>query len=235
MLIREGSERTLQVDLSLATVLAFLAGGVNSAGFVAYGYFSANMTGNVSTSAEMASVMMLTAAGAFLIIVVMFMLGAFLASLFIEAGKRLELKKIYAVALSIEAVLLIATGMAVALSANAAHGVLVVGTLSFAMGIQNAASTRLSGSRVRTTHVSGVATDLGIGLGQLLSSNDQKQRSISLSRLRLNLATLLSFALGGVAGVLSYQTFQSYAFSLFGLLLLFLSARYVFTPSRMEG
>ena len=32
----------------LASSLAFVAGGVNSAGFLAYQYFSANMTGNVS-------------------------------------------------------------------------------------------------------------------------------------------------------------------------------------------
>ncbi|MCP5810116.1 DUF1275 domain-containing protein, partial [Klebsiella pneumoniae] len=37
--------------------------------------------------------------------------------------------------------------------------------LAFLMGLQNATVTRISDARVRTTHVSGMATDIGIELG----------------------------------------------------------------------
>ena len=161
------------------------------------------------------------------------MLGAFLASAFIEGGKRLRFRRIYAVTLLAEAGLLIATGVIVQHASVPANGALVVGTLALAMGIQNAASTRLSGSKVRTTHVSGVATDLGVGLAQLLSPNDPEQKTALLTRLGLNLTTLLSFTVGGVAGVLCYEVCGGYTFSLVGAILLSLSARYIFARANM--
>ena len=88
MLIHENENRSDGADLLLACLLAFIAGGVNSVGFIAYGYFSANMTGNVSLVSETLSVWELRTAFAFSAIVLMFILGAFLASLFIQAGKR---------------------------------------------------------------------------------------------------------------------------------------------------
>ncbi|MGI4764780.1 MAG: DUF1275 family protein, partial [Janthinobacterium lividum] len=52
MLIREGQARSFPIDLRLACLLSLVAGGLNSAGFYAVGFFSANMTGNVSTMAD---------------------------------------------------------------------------------------------------------------------------------------------------------------------------------------
>ena len=105
MLVHEGDSRTSKIDLLLAAVLAFVAGGVNSAGFLAFGYFSANMTGNVSMISDHMSVREFSAALAFLMIVVMFVLGAFSASLFIEIGKQRRLANIYALTLLSEAAL----------------------------------------------------------------------------------------------------------------------------------
>jgi uncharacterized membrane protein YoaK (UPF0700 family) len=52
MLIREGNERTIAIDVKLATSLAAVAGSLNTAGFQAAGFFSANMTGNVSSLSD---------------------------------------------------------------------------------------------------------------------------------------------------------------------------------------
>ena len=85
---------------------------------------------------------------------------------------------------------------------------LVLG-LSFLMGLQNAIVTTISGARVRTTHISGMATDIGIELSMLFdiargrepSSQTERYRS----RLKLHSQTILSFLAGGFAGVLIYQ------------------------------
>lgn len=234
MLVHEGDTRTASVDLLLAAILAFVAGGVNSAGYMVYGYFSANMTGNVSIASELLSVWQLNAAFAFLTVVAMFIFGAFLASLFIEIGKGRKLTNIYALTLVAEAAVLMAVGLALVLKAQPPNGILVVGLLSLTMGIQNAASTRISGSRVRTTHVSGIATDIGVGLAMLSGSKADPAKADMIRRLKLHLATIIFFALGGVIGVLSYESLRGSAFCVFAAILLSLSARYLRKPPTRE-
>lgn len=227
MLVHEGDSRTSKIDLLLAAVLAFVAGGVNSAGFLAFGYFSANMTGNVSMISDHMSVREFSAALAFLMIVVMFVLGAFSASLFIEIGKQRRLANIYALTLLSEAALLLAVGLYAGSAGPAANGITIAGLLSFTMGSQNAASTRISGSRVRTTHVSGIATDIGVGLALLIGGKAAPERPQIVRRLTLHAATVLFFLLGGVAGVLGYKAAGGSVFCAFSVILLALCARYI--------
>ena len=52
MLIHAGRDRPVTFDLQLAVWLSLAAGAVNAAGFRALGFFSANMTGNVSSMSE---------------------------------------------------------------------------------------------------------------------------------------------------------------------------------------
>lgn len=227
MLLHEGDSRTPQTDLMLASSLAFVAGGVNSAGFLAYQYFSANMTGNVSMASDHFAVAQFDLALGFLAIILMFIFGAFTASVIIEFGRRQRRSNIYALTLILEAALLILVGLAMTLSPRAPNGVLIVGLLSFTMGIQNAASTRISGSRVRTTHVSGVATDLGVGLAMLFGSSTSADRLAIALRLKLHLATIVFFALGGVLGVLGHPHLGGVSFCVFAMPLIILSVRYL--------
>jgi uncharacterized membrane protein YoaK (UPF0700 family) len=90
------------------------------------------------------------------------------------------------------------------------HGVpfLIIG-LSFLMGLQNAIVTHISQARVRTTHVSGMATDLGIGLARLMAipmgGMADEERATVLLKLRLHAGTIASFMAGGVLGVLAWR------------------------------
>ena len=79
------------------------------------------------------------------------------------------------------------------------------------MGMQNAVVTRISNARVRTTHVTGMVTDIGIELGNLvdlawhqrgLRGRDAKYNA---GKLLLHGVTVLAFLGGGVAGVLAYR------------------------------
>ncbi len=225
MLIHEGDSRTARTDLGLASTLAFVAGGVNSAGFMAFHSFSANMTGNVSMASELLAIEGYDQALGFLTIVLMFILGAFAASLLIEVGKRERRRNIYALTLIAESAILLGIGGSAVLGVGHSNGMLVVGLLSLTMGIQNAASTRISGSRVRTTHVSGVATDIGVGIAMLLGG-DVADRAAVRRRLGLHFATISAFAIGGVIGVIGYQNLGSFAFALFAAPLITLGVLY---------
>jgi uncharacterized membrane protein YoaK (UPF0700 family) len=227
MLVKEGESRTLSTDILLASSLAFVAGGVNSAGYLGFGYFSANMTGNVSLVSDHVSMGDIDLAVAFLVIVAMFVAGAFAASLFIQFGKRRRFGAIYAIALLTEAALLMAIGVWSVMSATHVSGVRIVGVISFAMGIQNAASTRISGSKVRTTHVSGIATDIGVGMAQMLESNDAHAAKHTRDRLMLHSATIGSFLVGGTIGVLGYRLAEGAVFCGFSLVILAMCVRYL--------
>ncbi|WP_449395576.1 YoaK family protein [Devosia riboflavina] len=218
MLIHEGHERTAAIDLKLAGSLAAVAGAINAAGFQATGFFTANMTGNVSSLADQVGLSNYALAAAFLALVVSFVAGAFCSGVLIEIGRSRQIRGIYAYSILVEALLLLAFAVAdFALPIDQSRPILVFG-LSFIMGLQNAATTRISNARVRTTHVSGMATDLGLNLAALTSSG--RDQDEVRSRLVLHLSTLGSFLLGGIVGVLSYLVIGAFVFVLAATVLL---------------
>lgn len=219
MLIRTGDERTESIDLFLAGVLSTVAGALNAVGFLAAGSFTANMTGNVSALADQIAsgdprMALLLAA-----LVAAFIAGAGLAALAIQAGERRRFRPVYAVAVLAEALILL--GLGVVLLRDGAEMALLVLVLSFVMGIQNAVTTMISKARVRTTHVSGMATDVGIELAALIG--DTTSRRESLPKLRLHGLTLGCFAAGGIGGALIFCLVGDWLFVLAAVVLLLLA------------
>ncbi|CDP53296.1 YoaK family protein [Paradevosia shaoguanensis] len=208
MLIKEGDERTVAVDVRLASILAGVAGAVNAAGFHAIGYYSANMTGNVSALSDY------IASGNFRLallyggIVIAFISGAWASSLMINYGRRRKAKAVYAYSVLTEGTLLALFGLADLWLPGIHRSVVLIIGLSFLMGLQNASATRISNARVRTTHVSGMATDVGIELATLFDIKrgvePEEDWPANRSRLRLHTTTILAFVFGGIAGVLLY-------------------------------
>ncbi|MEO5757645.1 MAG: YoaK family protein [Mesorhizobium sp.] len=217
MLVREGDQRTTDIDIRLAALLAAVAGALNAAGFQASGFFSANMTGNVSALSDHLGLAQFGLALLFCALVVAFIVGAFVSGLLIEAGRKRGVRAIYAYSITLEACLLVALGSADILLPSAQSGSVLALGLSFVMGLQNAATTRISDARVRTTHVSGMATDIGLGLAMLASK--APQRTEAVSRLRLHSSTILSFLAGGVVGVVVYLAIGGWLLLLCGAVL----------------
>lgn len=149
----EGADRSDRLNRMVAGYLAFIGGFVNSCGVVLLGMFTSHVTGNIGRGAlELASIRV-TAALAPAAMVLSFYLGALSAHLVLDSvrfGRPVSHR--YGSALFIEASLIaaFAFGNAPAL------------LLCAAMGLQNSLVTRLSGAIVRTTHLTGVITDLGI-------------------------------------------------------------------------
>ncbi|HKO49466.1 MAG TPA: YoaK family protein [Polyangiaceae bacterium] len=167
MFSREGSARSDSQNRWLAGYLAFVGGFVNSSGFVLIGTFSSHVTGNVGRLANDAATGQYAAALAALSLVLCFFAGAFAASVILESrflgGPS---SRAYALALATETLLLLIFALLsyVTTSASAHPRVRDAETalLCAAMGLQNALVSRLSGAVVRTTHLTGVVTDLGI-------------------------------------------------------------------------
>src|ERR1700761_1657068 len=106
MLVKQGLQRTLNVDRRLAAALAAVAGAVNTAAFQAVGFFSANMTGNVSLLSSHVAAAEWHRGLLFLLIIGTFIVGAGFSTLIINAGHRRKLKSVYALSILTEAVLM---------------------------------------------------------------------------------------------------------------------------------
>ena len=209
MLIREGEARDTAADRGLAISLALIAGALNASGFYAIGLYSSNMTGNVSALADHIAVGDFRLAALYLALVVIFMLGAAVSALLINAGRRRGRTGIYALSILAESLLLAGLGCVDLFVAGERRGMLMVFGLSFLMGLQNALVTRISNARVRTTHVTGMVTDIGIEIANLLSRPaDQaggRAAEFDREKLRLHALTVASFLVGGMAGVIAYR------------------------------
>jgi uncharacterized membrane protein YoaK (UPF0700 family) len=216
MLVRQGGDRSDDIDRRLATVLALVAGALNAAGFQAIGLFSANMTGNVSSMSDHLALGQFPLAVRFFAIVLVFIGGAMASTLLIGAGRRRHWRSIYALSLIAEAVLLIILGLADLYVPGVHAGTASIFGLSFLMGLQNAVVTNISGARVRTTHVSGMVTDIGIELAELFDiARGREPRDAGpqrRSKLRLHAQTVLAFLVGGILGVLLYQAIGGFLF-----------------------
>ena len=214
MLVSEGFDRNETTDRRLASVLSAIAGALNTTAFYEAGFFSANMTGNVSTFSSRIATGDWIPALFYFSVVLAFISGAATSTLLINAGRRRYLSGVYAYSIMVEAVLLYALGCAdLWLLTRWRVPVLVLG-LAFLMGIQNAIVTRISGARVRTTHVSGIATDIGIELAIAFDifrgCHPEDEAAHNRSKLRLHFYTIISFLTGGIVGVVIYRAIGGY-------------------------
>jgi uncharacterized membrane protein YoaK (UPF0700 family) len=203
-------QRTPQADLKLGTVLAFVAGATNAGGFLAVGQYTSHMTGMLSALADHLVLGQFVLAGAGLVSLLAFLLGAMSTAWIVNWGMRLKLRSAYGLPLLVEAALLLVFGLfgaALSLWHTVFLPVTVV-LLCYIMGLQNAVITKISKARIRTTHVTGLVTDLGIELGKLLYVNrhpDMQPVRADRERLRVHIQLILGFMVGGVAGALGFK------------------------------
>ena len=207
MLVHEGETRSHEADRNLSWSFAAVAGALNTAGFYAVGLYASNMTGNVSAISDRAGTGDLALAAQALVLVVLFVLGATTSTLLIRHRRRHAGHGAYAYSICAEAILLAAIGLAALPLAEPARGQALVFGLSFVLGLQNAVVTKISDARVRTTHVTGMITDIGIELARWLDrkAGDPQAKPHDPDKLRLHLITVGAFLGGGLVGVVAYR------------------------------
>ena len=164
-----GRERTAEGNARLGYVLAFVAGATDAGGFLAVHQDTSRMTGIVSAMADHLVLgsydVVLAGLGGLLC----FLLGAMTSAAMVNFARRRRLSIEYALPLLLEAVLLIGFGGAGA-SLQRFEGLFVPATvmlLCFLLDLQNAVVSKLSRAEIRTTHITGTLTDIGIELGKL--------------------------------------------------------------------
>lgn len=178
-----------------AWALAFIAGMVNVVGLLGYEHQSVtHLTGTTSLLAAALAALDFPTAGHFLALLGAFVAGTVLSGFLIQ-DSALQLGRRYGVALLLESLLLF-TAVPL-LGHHRGYGLYCA---SCACGLQNAMVSTYSGTVIRTTHVSGMFTDLGIFLGHALRGLPVEPR-----RLRLCYLIISGFLGGGVAGAVAFH------------------------------
>lgn len=202
-----GAERSERGNRHLAYVMAFVAGAVNSVGFVAVAFYTSHMTGLVASFSDELALGRLRLLTAPAVAIASFVTGAAVTAVLFNWMRRRDAAGRYAVVIVLEALLILVFGLLADLIGSTVGELLVIAVLCFVMGLQNALITKLSGARIRTTHVTGMVTDIGIELGKAAYRNrraglDPVRHDPAKLRLLLTMVTL--FAGGGVLGALGY-------------------------------
>ena len=216
MFRHKGKSRTWLHNLKLASLLSFVAGIVNVCGFFSVQKLTTNITGHFAFFADEVVKTNFSAALILITYILSFFMGAFLSNSLVEIVSRknnhLRFANIVPIAVEILILLSIAILNPSTLHVNAN---LVSCALLFSMGIQNALVTTISNSVVRTTHLTGMFTDLGIEISQLIFYRRPEQAEKLKSSISLRFAIIAFFFLGCITG--------GYAFLLVGIRALLLA------------
>ncbi|CAG9201423.1 conserved membrane hypothetical protein [Paraburkholderia tropica] len=206
-------ERTEKANLRLGRALACIAGAANAGGFLAVGQYTSHMSGIVSSVADNLALGDIGLALAAISAMFAFAGGAATSAVLINWGRRRAVRSVFALPMVLEAALLMGFAL---LGANMEHHRVLfvpatVALLCYVMGLQNAMITKISRAEIRTTHMTGIVTDLGIELGKGLywnwgvpASAAQHVRA-DMPRVRVLSSLLGMFLLGGLGGALAFR------------------------------
>ena len=207
-----GRDRSTQGNRHLGAVLAFVAGAINAGGFLAVRQYTSHMTGILSSVADNlvlgAFDLVLSGIGALL----SFLAGAACTAIVVNHARRRNMHAQFALPLLIEAALLLGFGL-MGVQLTQIEGLFVPMTvmlLCFMMGVQNALITKISKAEIRTTHVTGMLTDIGIELGKCLYRNDPGFHHLppvaaNPARLKLLTTFVAAFFVGALTGALGFK------------------------------
>ncbi len=178
-----------------AWALAFVGGMVNVVGFLSFEHQAVtHLTGTVSMLGAAIAGERGRDAVELVLVIASFLAGSTVSGFIIQES-ALKLGRRYGVVLILESVLL-----CIAAALLKAHHTSGMYLAAGACGLQNAMATTYSGSVIRTTHLSGMFTDLGISLGHLLRGLPVESR-----RIRIAWLIITAFLSGGVAGAFFFH------------------------------
>ncbi len=205
-----GRHRTARANQHIGFLLAFVAGAINAGGFLAVQQYTSHMTGVVSSIADNLALGLYDLVAVGVGALLAFVLGAACCAIMVNFARRRQLSSEYALPLLLEALLLLIFGVLgakISLIGFPFVPVTVV-LLCFIMGLQNAVITKLSNAEIRTTHITGIVTDLGIEFGKLIYRNRSAaplKVVANMERLKVLLLLATLFFVGGVVGALGFK------------------------------
>ncbi len=233
-------KRSQRANYQIGAYLAFVAGAVNAGGFLAISQYTSHMTGIISSIGDHIALQNVLPVLGGLSMLVSFILGSMATAVLVNWGRRHRIHSQFALPLLLEALVLLMFGI-LGTHLNV-YTPLTIPTIAlmlcFVMGLQNAMITKISKAEIRTTHMTGVVTDIGIELGRLFYWNQSHKANqvhiVQANRLKLKALLLLfsMFLIGGIVGAISFKSKGYISVVPISLSLIFISTFQVYRDFR---
>jgi uncharacterized membrane protein YoaK (UPF0700 family) len=221
MLRKSTNRRSNKENLLLGASTAFASGTTNVASVIAFFAFTSNVTGHVAIFAE--EIVKGHWHQVFIVLVwlLLFLLGAFIANFMISSVVKKGRYLSHAAPIFLEIIVLavIAIYGHLYYQETLIETEYLVGGLLFAMGLQNSMVSTITGGVVKTTHVTGLFTDLGAELSQWVHPITPRSKVLQ-DRLKLRLVILSFYLIGGLAGGYIFLKFDFLVFFMVILVLI---------------
>ena len=202
MFRHQGKSRTSKHNLRIATILSFVAGIVNITGYLSLKQLTTNVTGHFALFINDIANFEFWKGTIYFLYFFSFLFGSFLSSFLIEFFRENKKLNVFVLPTIIECVVLVSIALFSDIS-EIKHPSLIACLLLFSMGMQNSYVTKISNAIVRTTHLTGLFTDLGIEISQLFFPKTHPDIANLKATIKLHLFIVLFFFGGGlVAGFL---------------------------------
>nr|WP_067062133.1 YoaK family protein [Mucilaginibacter sp. L294] len=221
MLRQLKEKRTLKHNLLLASSSAFVAGITDVVGLLAFLAFTSNITGDVANLAKNILQQNFASIILFAVWLLMFMIGAFVSNFIVQSLKHKSIYRAHSAPIILEIVIL----LFVAIYGHNFYKEtqwereIVIGALLFAMGLQNGLVSNISGGLIKSTHLTGLFTDLGSELADWLHPLTRKSEDVK-NKIYVRVTILAFFIFGGLTGGYFFNLYEFKVFYFVPVILL---------------
>jgi uncharacterized membrane protein YoaK (UPF0700 family) len=213
MLRRSKDKRTLKENLMLASSTAFVAGSTNVAGVIAFLAFTTNITGHVANLARHVAENNWHEMTLFFVWLLLFFLGAFISNFLIRSASNKSYYWAHSRPIIIEIIVLLFVAVYgdKFYAESQTEREIIICAIIFSMGLQNSMVSTVSGGLIKSSHLTGLFTDLGGDVSEWFHTI-AKKREVVKNRIYVRLTILAFYFLGGLAGG---YFFNAYGFVIF--------------------
>ena len=204
MLRKFSNSRTLDDNIKLGSLTAFSSGMVNVASVIIFFAFTSNVTGHFAILAEEIAKGHWHQAAVVFGWIFLFFFGNFVSN-FIVINVKNKTYLAHALPLTLEILCLLTVGIygQYYYQESLRETEFLVGIMLFAMGLQNGLTASISNFGVKTTHLTGLTTDLGI-LASMFTKKEFRNNSKLMGKAKLLVYIASSYLIGGIVSGFLY-------------------------------
>lgn len=213
-----GLNRNFKHYFILTILFTLVAGIINAYGVIQLGTFTTNLTGHVGTMALNIREENALRVTEISIWIITFLTGAFISSSLINLIDSRDPKLSHLTPVLLEIILL--SSFMIFYDDFPTDELIDIRVLLLlmAMGIQNGIVSFISGNVVRTTHITGMVTDIGLGLGDLFSGRRRDTRT--KQKVIISILVVICFLSGAVFSAYYYRSTKHFLLIPIGLLVI---------------
>ena len=220
MLRNYSNSRTLGDNIRLGTLTAFTAGTINIASLLIFLSFTSNVTGHYAILAAEISQGNWTQVAVVGGWIFLFFFGGFVANMSVINLNTKSKYFAHSLPIFLEILCLLSVGIygQFFYEKTLQETEALVALMLFATGLQNGLTASISNFSVKTTHLTGTTTDLGI-LASMFTQKKFRKNPELIARAKLLTSIMAAYVLGAIFSGLTYYSLEFRVFYLISICL----------------